>query len=90
MICINLSTADKPRPLGSVSIPLSPRTINDSHANFFLHALENILNQDLHVQAAVMFGRGRFYPGVVVDPKPEFRFDPVDEVALSDFRNLIW
>lgn len=20
----------------------------------------------------------------------EFRFDPVDEVALSDFRNLIW
>lgn len=37
-----------------------------------------------------MFGRGRFYPGVVVDPKPEFRFDPMDETALSDFRNLIW
>lgn len=37
-----------------------------------------------------MFGRGRFYPGVVVDPKPELRFDPVDEAALADFRNLIW
>lgn len=48
------------------------------------------MNQDPHVQAAVMFGRGRFYPGVVIDPKPEFRFDPIDEAALSDFRNLIW
>lgn len=37
-----------------------------------------------------MFGRGRFYPGVVVDPKPEFRFDPANEAALADFRNLIW
>lgn len=37
-----------------------------------------------------MFGRGRFYPGVVIDPKPSFKFDPSDEKALSDFRNLIW
>ncbi|PCH43993.1 acetyl-CoA synthetase-like protein, partial [Wolfiporia cocos MD-104 SS10] len=52
--------------------------------------LENILNQDPHVLSSVMFGRGRFQAGVLIDPKPAFRFDPVDQVKLADFRNKIW
>ncbi|KAJ6629893.1 hypothetical protein B0H10DRAFT_1775629 [Mycena sp. CBHHK59/15] len=52
--------------------------------------LENILNQDPHILASVMFGRGRFQAGVILDPRPEFRFDPLDLQKLADFRNLIW
>ncbi|KAJ7655842.1 hypothetical protein DFH06DRAFT_992336 [Mycena polygramma] len=52
--------------------------------------LENILNQDPHVLSAVMFGRGRFQAGVVVDPKEDFKIDPSDLVKLAEFRNLIW
>lgn len=52
--------------------------------------LENILNRDPHVQSAVMFGRGRFNAGVIVDPRPEFKFDPEDAEKLAEFRNLIW
>lgn len=57
---------------------------------YSIYTLENILNRDPHIQSAVMFGRGRFYPGVIVDPKPQFRFNPTDEAALSNFRNRIW
>ncbi|KAJ6464064.1 hypothetical protein C8R45DRAFT_1025143 [Mycena sanguinolenta] len=52
--------------------------------------LENILNQDPHLLSSVMFGRGRFQAGVIVDPKPAFKFDPSDSVRLADFRNKIW
>ncbi|KLO12645.1 acetyl-CoA synthetase-like protein [Schizopora paradoxa] len=52
--------------------------------------LETILNQDPHIQSVVIFGRGRFYAGVVVDPKPELRFDPMDGNARVTFRNKIW
>ncbi|KAJ7449030.1 hypothetical protein B0H11DRAFT_2079260 [Mycena galericulata] len=52
--------------------------------------LESILNQDPHVLSSVMFGRGRFQAGVIVDPKPAFKFDPSDSVKLADFRNKIW
>ncbi len=37
-----------------------------------------------------MFGRGRFQNGVLIDPKPQFAFDPKDEVKLESFRTLIW
>ncbi|KIK61185.1 hypothetical protein GYMLUDRAFT_43259 [Collybiopsis luxurians FD-317 M1] len=50
--------------------------------------LESILLQDPHVSAALMFGRGRFQNGILVQPtKP---FDPNDEVQLAAFRNKIW
>lgn len=51
-----------------------------------------MLNQDPHVQASVMFGRGRFQAGVLIDPKPQFKlkFDPSDETQLANFRNRIW
>ncbi|KAJ8690362.1 hypothetical protein PTI98_011791 [Pleurotus ostreatus] len=52
--------------------------------------LENILNQDPRVQTTVMFGRGRFNVGVIVDPRPEYRFDPSDAAKLAEFRNAIW
>ncbi|KZT01340.1 acetyl-CoA synthetase-like protein [Laetiporus sulphureus 93-53] len=52
--------------------------------------LENMLNQDPHVLASVMFGRGRFQAGVLVDPKPEYKFDPSDQSKLAEFRNMIW
>ncbi|KAF9552954.1 acetyl-CoA synthetase-like protein [Agrocybe pediades] len=52
--------------------------------------LESIINQDPCVQSSVMFGRGRFNAGILVEPKVEFRFDPSDEAKLADFRNKIW
>jgi len=54
-----------------------------------LHS-ESILNGDPHVKSAVMFGRGRFNPGVIIDPKPEFVFNPEDQEKLAEFRNRIW
>ena len=51
---------------------------------------EAILNGDPHVKSAVMFGRGRFNPGVIIDPKPEFVFDTEDQGKLAEFRNRIW
>ncbi|KAF4612641.1 hypothetical protein D9613_011797 [Agrocybe pediades] len=52
--------------------------------------LESIINQDPHVQSSIMFGRGRFNAGILVEPKSEFRFDPSDENKLAEFRNKIW
>ncbi len=51
---------------------------------------ETMLNQDPHVLASVMFGRGKFQAGVLVEPKREFSFDPADTDLLSQFRNQIW
>ncbi|OBZ79958.1 L-aminoadipate-semialdehyde dehydrogenase large subunit [Grifola frondosa] len=52
--------------------------------------LENILNQDPHVLSSVMFGRGRFNAGVLIDPRPAFKFDPKNAEELAAFRNKIW
>ncbi|KZT73185.1 acetyl-CoA synthetase-like protein [Daedalea quercina L-15889] len=52
--------------------------------------LESMMNQDPHVAASVMFGRGRFQAGILVEPKPEYRFNPVDENELTAFRNKLW
>lgn len=49
---------------------------------------EAILTQDPHVHACLMFGRGRFQNGVLIQPKEQF--DPNDEVKLEEFRNKIW
>nr|UXY92114.1 ATP/NADPH-dependent carboxylic acid reductase [Trametes cinnabarina] len=50
--------------------------------------LEAILTQDPHVRACLMFGRGRFQNGVLIEPKEPF--DPSDEARLEEFRNKIW
>lgn len=49
-----------------------------------------ILNKDPHIRAALLFGRGKFNPGVLVEPKPEYAFDPTDLVKVAQFRNKIW
>lgn len=48
------------------------------------------MNQDPHIAAAVMFGRGKFQPGVLIDPKPEYKFDPNNIAKLEAFRNAVW
>ncbi|KAI0673239.1 acetyl-CoA synthetase-like protein [Trametes maxima] len=50
--------------------------------------LEAILVQDPHVHACLMFGRGRFQNGVLIQPKEPF--DPSDEAKLEEYRNKIW
>lgn len=52
--------------------------------------LENILKQDPLVSDCLMFGRGRFQAGILVEPKKEFAFDASDKVLLAEFRNKIW
>ncbi|EGN93439.1 hypothetical protein SERLA73DRAFT_172085 [Serpula lacrymans var. lacrymans S7.3] len=52
--------------------------------------LENTLNQSPFIQSSVIFGRGRFQAGVIVDPKLAYHIDPSDEGALAELRNKIW
>ncbi|KAI0318579.1 acetyl-CoA synthetase-like protein [Amylostereum chailletii] len=50
--------------------------------------LESIFIQDPRILAAIMFGRGRFQNGILIQPKE--LFDPTDEALLTKFRNDIW
>ena len=80
-----LSTGEKTNP-GPLGITTNLAFICVRLYNF----LEGILVQDPHILSAVMFGRGRFQNGVLIDPKPEFAFDPKDEAKLEAFRKSIW
>ena len=51
---------------------------------------EAILNQDPHVRSSVIFGRGRFNAGVLIDPSEDHTFDPTDQAKLAAFRTKIW
>ncbi|TCD65346.1 putative NRPS-like protein biosynthetic cluster [Steccherinum ochraceum] len=42
------------------------------------------------IAGAVMFGRGRSQPGVLIEPKPEYAIDPKDSKAVAEFRNKVW
>ena len=55
-----------------------------------IYPTENIMKQDPHVNSAVMFGRGKFNAGILVDPASGYGFDPSDPVKLEKFRNDIW
>jgi hypothetical protein len=57
---------------------------------FLRLATEAILNQDPHIRSAILFGRGKFQNGVLIDPKSEFAFDASNVQQLVDFRNIIW
>ncbi len=50
--------------------------------------LEAILLQDPLVHAAIIFGRGRFQNGVIIQPKEPF--ESSDEAKLEEFRNAVW
>ncbi|KAI0070275.1 acetyl-CoA synthetase-like protein [Panus rudis PR-1116 ss-1] len=52
--------------------------------------LESILNQDPYIQAAIIFGRGEYSLGVLVDPPTAHAIDPDDEEKLQEFRDKIW
>ncbi|KAI0631526.1 acetyl-CoA synthetase-like protein [Trametes polyzona] len=52
--------------------------------------LEKIINQDPHLRCSVMFGRGRFQNGIIVEPQPEFAIDPSNPKEVEEFRNKIW
>ncbi|KAI8995249.1 acetyl-CoA synthetase-like protein [Trametes punicea] len=52
--------------------------------------LEKIINQDPHVKCSVMFGRGKFQNGILIEPKEEFAIDPSNPKEVEEFRNKIW
>ncbi|KIY70429.1 NRPS-like enzyme [Cylindrobasidium torrendii FP15055 ss-10] len=52
--------------------------------------IEAILCKNERIRGAIMFGRGKFQPGVLVIPAEGYKFDPDDEQALKDFRSNIW
>ncbi|EKM50250.1 uncharacterized protein PHACADRAFT_33042 [Phanerochaete carnosa HHB-10118-sp] len=47
--------------------------------------LKAVLNQGSHIKCAVVFGRGKFNMGVVINPAPEFVFNPADKEKLNEF-----
>jgi hypothetical protein len=42
------------------------------------------------IQNAIMFGRGRFHAGVLINPADTYVFDPSDLEKLAEFRRGIW
>ncbi|KAF9034495.1 acetyl-CoA synthetase-like protein [Hymenopellis radicata] len=50
--------------------------------------LEAILSHDPYVTASVMFGRGKFQNGILVQLKPEFAFDPQDEESVVNIEKM--
>lgn len=59
------------------------------HALTF-HTIESMMTQDPRVAAAVVFGRGRLQAGILVEPKSDYAFNPIDEPRLAEFRNTLW
>ncbi|TFK79675.1 acetyl-CoA synthetase-like protein [Polyporus arcularius HHB13444] len=52
--------------------------------------LEKIINDDPHVKCSIMFGRGKFQNGVLIEPTEDYAFDPSDVKKLEVYRNKIW
>ncbi|TFK94521.1 acetyl-CoA synthetase-like protein [Polyporus arcularius HHB13444] len=52
--------------------------------------LEKIINGDPQVKCSVMFGRGKFQNGVLIEPTEDYVFDPKDTAKLEAYRNKIW
>ncbi|KAH8113759.1 acetyl-CoA synthetase-like protein [Phellopilus nigrolimitatus] len=52
--------------------------------------LERMLARDPLVNYAIIFGRGRFHCGVLVQPREPYAFDPSETNKLIEFRNRIW
>ena len=48
------------------------------------------MNQDPHIQAAVMFGRGRFQNGIIVEPSAEYTLDLRNDSQVEKFKDAIW
>lgn len=62
----------------------------DVDANAHGTISEKIINDDPHVKSSVMFGRGKFQNGVLIEPTEDYAFDPSDIKQVEMFRNKIW
>ncbi len=51
---------------------------------------EKIINDDPHVKCSLMFGRGKFQNGLLIEPTEDYAFDPSDVKKLEVYRNKIW
>ncbi|KAJ3994751.1 putative aminoadipate reductase [Lentinula boryana] len=51
---------------------------------------EDVVNKSPLIIGAIMFGRQRDQPGVLLEPSPENQIDVNDPAQLSSFRNKIW
>ncbi|KAE9401310.1 putative aminoadipate reductase [Gymnopus androsaceus JB14] len=52
--------------------------------------MEAIISASPMLSGAIMFGRQRDQPGILLEPVPAYQFDVNDEFEVSKFRNLIW
>ncbi|KAK0451170.1 NRPS-like enzyme [Desarmillaria tabescens] len=52
--------------------------------------IEAGLVADKRITAALMFGRSKFQPGILILPAPEEAFDPSDTTRLVEYRSRIW
>ncbi|KAF8880544.1 hypothetical protein BD779DRAFT_1675887 [Infundibulicybe gibba] len=52
--------------------------------------IETIINRHPMVSGSLVFGRGRFQAGVLIEPKPEYALDSSDLEQLASFRNNVW
>ncbi|KAL0958751.1 hypothetical protein HGRIS_014075 [Hohenbuehelia grisea] len=52
--------------------------------------METIINRHPAVSCALIFGRGRFQAGVLIEPSSKYTIDATNEGQLAEFRNLIW
>ena len=51
---------------------------------------ERMINEDPHVRASIMFGRGKFQNGLLIEPSGDFVIDPTDLKKVEEYRNKIW
>ncbi|KAI9059896.1 acetyl-CoA synthetase-like protein [Trametes sanguinea] len=52
--------------------------------------IEEILGADPRIVVAVMFGRHRILPGVLIEPTPDYQVPAGDEKKAEEFKELIW
>ncbi|KAJ3824337.1 acetyl-CoA synthetase-like protein [Lentinula raphanica] len=52
--------------------------------------IEAIISADPLVCGALVFGRQRDQPGILLEPSPEYSIDVKNEAEVSKFRNAIW
>ena len=61
-----------------------------SRGSYLTFVAEHILNENPYISACIVFGYGKFQNGVLVQPPPEYQFNPEDKQLLRAFRNMIW
>ncbi|KAJ3903705.1 hypothetical protein F5879DRAFT_1002249 [Lentinula edodes] len=52
--------------------------------------IESIVSASPLINGAVMFGRQRDQPGIILEPLPGYWIDAKNDAEVSKFRNLVW